>query len=607
MHKTKNRSMIKKVTSLITALAVAMACYPATGAGMVFADEGGAGYEEETVAYVVNEDGSETEISREALEALREESFQEIPEDIEVVFGEGTSDVDTGAGSDERVEISAAGDLGMSSDESIEIGSETDIILDESAKTETDTDADAGTVDDADLFYDEEGSGLSEAEDAVENSSDWAAEESDASEQTVGNETAQEENSTEIALDPEGLVFDEDAKAAADASSSDSDEAGENTGADDIVYDGGNVEHIQIPALMGGAGALGTIPNLAGGDASETLEGYRLGAGSASPIYGKVPDNCYTVNIEQSGSTVTVTGNIQSPYFFYGLFVDTTEVASVAGFSVNERINMNNYSTGYHTVLLRVGYGTSIIDLVGRKFMVSNTITARPTYNGVFEVYSNYLNYYPYNMAFANTAGDLYMEYSANKGKTWQRSGYMRANMIQLAIEQGYKISGLKAKKKYKTRIRYGVNVTYSKDFGGDGKSYFFGGPVLNTTTIKTGAAKKPKIRSVTAEAVNVKYHQIKHYGKYTGVYLYTERFYTCKIKVTVRLKSKPGTKGMWLNGKWIKGNKKVYTKVFSPYPNYYVKSPGSGRYKYQVTVRSGQSAKWGGYSPIWSANKRIS
>ena len=120
----------------------------------------------------------------------------------------------------------------------------------------------------------------------------------------------------------------------------------------------------------------------------------------------------------------------------------------------------------------------------------------------------------------------------SGQSKTWSRSGYMRSNMIKLMIEQSYKLSGLKPGTSYRTRIRYGTFVTYSTDYAGDGKSHFFGGPVLRTTTIKTGAATRPPIKSVKAKAYNVKYHKVKHYGYYTGVYLYTEKFYTCKIKI---------------------------------------------------------------------------
>ena len=89
-------------------------------------------------------------------------------------------------------------------------------------------------------------------------------------------------------------------------------------------------------------------------------------------------------------------------------------------------------------------------------------------------------------------------------------------------------------------------------------------------------------------------------------------RYYTCNLKVTVKLKKKPGTKGLWITlhdgfgqTKWVKGNKKTYTATFKPYPNYFAKKP-KGHYKYKVTVQSGQSKSWGGYSPAWSKNKKL-
>jgi hypothetical protein len=209
------------------------------------------------------------------------------------------------------------------------------------------------------------------------------------------------------------------------------------------------------------------------------------------------------------------------------------------------------------------------------------------------------------------------MEYSANGGKSWQRSGYMKYNMITTASRQGYKISGLRAKTTYKTRIRYGEYVTYQTGAGGDGRSYFFGGPVLNTTTIKTGSSTKPKIKSVTLKATKVKYHKLKWPGYYNVVggsvfwhNSYVEKFYTAKVKVTVKLKKKPGTNGVFISllgqTKWKKGNKKKYTITFTPTYNYWLKNPRSGKYKLQVQVYSGQNSSWGGYSPVYSKKKKV-
>ena len=195
---------------------------------------------------------------------------------------------------------------------------------------------------------------------------------------------------------------------------------------------------------------------------------------------------------------------------------------------------------------------------------------------------------------WSNSDYDLYLEYSPDGGKNWARSGYMRFNLIQLASQQQYRISGLAPNHNYVTRIRYGEVI--------DGQLFL--GPVRWTGTYKTGAAKKPKIKSVTCKAVKVKRHKVKHYGYYTGVYLYTEKFYTYKVKITVKLKKKPGTAGIWINGKFCKGNKKKYTATFTPYPNYSAKKP-KGR-KWGVVIASYQNKAYGGYSPLYSKKKKL-
>lgn len=340
----------------------------------------------------------------------------------------------------------------------------------------------------------------------------------------------------------------------------------------------------------------------------------------------------YNVSAESSGNTVTVSGKIADEYTdvvaFGNLYIDSQygtpvseESYSTSEFTVT--IDMSMYDIGYHTLWYQVYYVNSDgnLDYVWDSVTKLPTrITEKPNYKGVFDVYSKYFNFYPFdfgsNMSYPSGCA-LYMEYSSNGGKTWKRTGAMKANAIELYIQQGYKISGLKSNKTYKTRLVYGGYITYSSNYGGDDKSYFFKGPAFQTTTIKTGRKSKPSVRSITAKAVNVKYHKVRHSGGYYwsgNVLLYqnpwTEKFYTCNVKVTVRLKKKPGTKGIFLScsnmttdEKWLKGNKKTYTAKFTPYPNYYGKHPT--KYTLKISVRSGQSKSWGGRSPAYTIKKK--
>lgn len=314
-------------------------------------------------------------------------------------------------------------------------------------------------------------------------------------------------------------------------------------------------------------------------------------------------------------SNNVLTGYVKSPFSsapdyvrFGNIYWDNTLITTVNNTSFS--INLSSYGrsasdVGYHTVTYYL-YDYYYNQIYGTVTYIPRNITSAPSYKGVFEVYSKYFYYSPYNMSSDNKAYDLYMDYSSNGGKTWSTTGYMRANMIKLYTDQSYTIGGLKSNKKYKTRIYYGKWVSYN------GKSYFFKGPAFNTGTIKTGKSKKPKIKSVTAKAVKVKYHKVKHAGYWNIVGgtafwhdPYTEKFYTYKVKVTVRLKKKPGTKGIWINGKFCKGNKKKYTKTFSVYPNYSAKHP-RGHVKYQVAVCSYQSKSYGGYSPLYKKTKKL-
>ena len=239
----------------------------------------------------------------------------------------------------------------------------------------------------------------------------------------------------------------------------------------------------------------------------------------------------------------------------------------------------------------------------------AETTLPQPDYDGVFSVYDTWFNYYPFGTYGRNNpyfftsfySPKVYMEYSAD-GVNWSRTGYMQCESVSGPLAARYRIGGLRPGTVYKTRIYYG-------DKYGNPVS-----PYRTTTTIKTGKKKKPAVKSVSSKAVNVRFHRTYRSGYYywTGYhYVWIKggimEYYTYNVKVTVRLKKKPGTKGIYVNDRWLKGNKKKYTTTFriaSPY-NISVKRP-RGNIKYTVQVQSGQSGSWGGYSPAWKKTMRL-
>ena len=269
------------------------------------------------------------------------------------------------------------------------------------------------------------------------------------------------------------------------------------------------------------------------------------------------------------------------------------------------------------SLLLALILAIGIIPLMSSEtYATENYSASQPDYNGRFEVYSNYFNYYPFTLtgnrygAYSNFMQNnipLYMEYSTD-GKNWMRSGYMVASTAgKLLPSVGYKIGGLKPNTSYQTRLYYG-------DYYGRRLS-----PYRNTGTIKTGKASKPAFKTITAKAVHVKYHKYTRPGYYywTGYhYIWMKpvkmRYYTYDVKVTVKFKKKPGTAGIWVTGpwgekKWLAGNKKKYTTTFKGlYPhNISVKKP-RGRVKTTIKVQTGQSKAYGGYSPVKSKRVKL-
>lgn len=128
-------------------------------------------------------------------------------------------------------------------------------------------------------------------------------------------------------------------------------------------------------------------------------------------------------------------------------------------------------------------------------------------------------------------------------------------------------------------------------------------GQYSDVLTVKTGKKGKPAVKSIKVSNVKQKKTYIpsklwwdaggvKHYVK--GHYTYTTTY-----KITVKLKKKPGTKGICIGDHKLKGNKKTYTLK--------VKSSGKlkGK-KVKVSVMSYNNNTYGAYSGIYTKKIKI-
>ena len=308
----------------------------------------------------------------------------------------------------------------------------------------------------------------------------------------------------------------------------------------------------------------------------------------------------YTVTLNKSNGYATINGSLASirnqtggDFRFDSLYVDNMYVKSLgSSTAINTSIDMKNYSVGYHCIRVYINLYDNYGYYVNRAYddwdYVPTYIYSKPSNSlSRYETYPKYLNYYTPASYSKDYTCNLYMDYRKKGTKKWKTRVMPYGNTT-------YKISGLKPGKTYQTRVYYAKRVTYN------GKDYIFSGkkaPVRRLSKIvalKTGPAKLP-IKSIRVNAYNVKRHRIRHYGYYTGVYLYTETVYTYKLRATVTMKKKPGIKGLWINGKRIRGNRRKYSRKLG---SYMAASRPRGTYK--IFCYSYSNKKYGRYSKMY-------
>ena len=277
---------------------------------------------------------------------------------------------------------------------------------------------------------------------------------------------------------------------------------------------------------------------------------------------------------------------------FNGIYIDGYRVGN--DFSSNSlsnyQVNLSsNLSPGYHTVqtVITCTGLTSTVNSYSSTYRVG--IVSKPSSKGSFELYNRYASYSaPMDPNLVNYY--MFLEYRSSKSKTWS------AAKGPMNYYTAYKITKLRPNTWYKFRLYYGY-MRNGEWFTGKQENQ-----MLYTGWFKTGKAKKPAVKSVTVKAYNVKKKKQRIYGYYTGLYLGKRTYYKYKIKITVTLKKKPGSKGIWINGKKFKGNKKKYVIKLGPYTNY---SKPKGK-KFTVAIYTYHNKRYGGYSPMYKTKRKV-
>ena len=299
-----------------------------------------------------------------------------------------------------------------------------------------------------------------------------------------------------------------------------------------------------------------------------------------------------TVSLDKKTGVATVKGNVTGDAF-NTLYVDSTscDVAIGGKKTFTAKVKMKNYSVGYHRI-----YAT-LINHESAKIYYKNAV---PTYiygkpSIKLSDFTTGVKYFSFSNNNGSYSGDstakVYIDYKQKGGK-WKNN---------LGPIDSY---GSKKKGKLKPNKWYYVRAHYGKKFKYKNKTYFWSGKsrgkVSKTFKIKTGKAKKLKVKSIKISNAKVRSSSFT-YILYIGSWGYprTITYYYTTFDVTVKLKKKPGTKGICINKIMLKGNKKKYKTSMS------VSGKVKG-HKIKFSLCSYQNATYKGYSKVVKKKAKV-
>ncbi len=324
------------------------------------------------------------------------------------------------------------------------------------------------------------------------------------------------------------------------------------------------------------------------------------------------------VKVNSKGiATLTAYVDMQDVYFT-DLYVDDRYVTNVyRQTEVKEKFDMKEFLVGYHTVRLELGSDVKEMEEVVRdlylfKSFVPTYIYKKPSlkltdfYTGCsyFTYSDNYNSYYAPSTRVEDPNCHVYFDYKRS-GKKWSKGwGPVKSG-------KSVKRAKLKAASKYWVHTYFAKKTKYTPPTPLNAETKpktvtkVFKGPVTKNVGFKT-AYKKTPVKSIKAKKIKqwCKKYKVRRlsskiywingyagwgwYRKILGTKTY--KYWYTKVKITVKMKKKPGVAGILIGEKKVKGNKKTYSANFT------LAGKKKGK-KIKVSVYSYMSTKYGGWS----------
>ena len=278
-------------------------------------------------------------------------------------------------------------------------------------------------------------------------------------------------------------------------------------------------------------------------------------------------------SLDSKTGKLTVSGKTTDK--FVGLYYADKYIKALNGTTFNTVIdtkeNVEEYGVGYHSLYAKCSNGNYVY---ASKAPPTN-IYEKPSIKKNSDYFSTGYNYICFRPFFTvpkdvHTGdyifGKIYIQLYDTKTKKWG-DVYGPFDSYEIAKTQYFKGNPKKGGTKIQPNRKYKVRAFYAKTTKYGTQSYPFIGPYSNTVTVKTGKGTKPAVKSITVKAVSTKKVKLIQHAHWdvSGKWIpYKESYtWTTKYKVTVKLKKKPGTTGIMIGSKKIKGNKTKYTATF--------------------------------------------